>query len=146
MLQKGVDMDYRIGALLKRIDTALGRQANAQLASVGLTLTQVSVLGLLADAPNEGLAQKQIEQELDVSHPTTTGLVKRLGEKGLVAVYESPDDARMKIVRLTAKGREAAREGETHRAKAERALTEGFTDNELAQLKSYLSRIIDNLG
>ncbi|MGI6590433.1 MAG: MarR family winged helix-turn-helix transcriptional regulator [Eggerthellaceae bacterium] len=139
-------MDIRIGEEFKRIDIALSRVANSELATIDLTLAQFPILTLLMESPNRELFQKDIEAYLGVSHPTTTGLVKRLQEKGFVETEMSPEDSRMKIVRLTDKGLEIGKEGTRFGDVAERKMLEGFSEQERTQLASYLKRIQRNLS
>ena len=144
-LQFRRSMNKDIGIKLKMIDEALARNANNQLASVGLTLSQVNLLGALSQQPGRQTTQRQLETLLGVSHPTVVGLVKRLEAKEFVETHFSADDGRMKIVQLTAKGEHIVDDGAEKRGEAENWLTRGLSDAEVGQLNALLGKVLDNL-
>ena len=134
-----------LGARFKRIDSSLNRRANAMLEGTGLTTTQLSVLMVLSQGHEDALEQRELERRLHVSHPTTTGLVKRMEAKGLVASNTSSTDARKKVVVMTSAGRAILAEGEQGRLESEATITKGLSAEELTTLRKLLDRIIDNL-
>ena len=91
------------------------------------------------------LAQKNIEKILDVSHPTVTGLIARLQEKGFVECGADPDDRRNKIVTMTQKAYSLAQLLRDNRRKAEEALLAGLSEEETEQLGQTLIRLYTNL-
>jgi DNA-binding MarR family transcriptional regulator len=91
------------------------------------------------------LAQKNIERILDVSHPTVTGLIARLQEKGFVECGTDREDRRNKIVTMTEKAYSLAQLLRDNRRRAEEALLAGLTDEETEQLGQTLIRLYANL-
>ena len=75
----------------------------------GLTLSQVTTLLLLKEAPGGTMSMGQIARELAVSLPTTSGLVDRLCREGLVSRVVNDRDRRIVLVRLTTEGRTVIR-------------------------------------
>src|SRR5690242_575997 len=63
---------------------------------------------LLAD-DGDGLHQAALARQLGIDKSNTSRLVAQLAKKGHVALTSSKDDARIKRVRLTAKGARVAR-------------------------------------
>ena len=139
-------MNRDIGLKLKRLDEALARQANSQLQSVGLTFSQINLLGVLFEQPDHQTTQRQLEVLLGVSHHTIVGLVRRLEAKGFISTYFSADDARMKVASLTSAGERIVNDGADKRDAAEEWLTRGLTDQEVAQLDGLLGKLLDNVS
>lgn len=92
------------GSLIKQINEALERRANRDLKRIGITLSQLSVLLLLEDAPHGTMTLKELERRLCCAQSTTHGLVTRLSIKELVESREDPDDGRIRIITLTPQG------------------------------------------
>lgn len=134
-----------LGTRFKRIDSALAQRANSALECTGLTISQFSVLMTLSEERSCTLELRELERRLHVSHPTTTGLVKRLEAKGIVSISISANDARKKIVSMTDQGKNLLKAGEEGRKKAERTITKNLSAEEQATLRSLLDRIIENL-
>lgn len=80
-------------------------RADEDLKRHDLTLTQTRVLGFLAEMGGQA-TQKEIEDDLQVSHPTVVGLVSRMEQKGFLTTRPDPMDRRNKLVELTEKARE----------------------------------------
>jgi DNA-binding MarR family transcriptional regulator len=94
--------------IVRQLDTALSRSEASLLKTLTGGPRRISELAEL-----EGLAQ-----------PTTTLLVKRLEERGLVARERQPDDGRVVIVRVTPDGA---------------AALAGFLEQVSATMRAYLS-------
>lgn len=76
-----------------------------------LTMQQLRVVGLVARSP--GITPNELGQALGVSAPTTTGLVDRLVEKGLIVRGEHESDRRVRPLHVTAAGGEVIADLET---------------------------------
>ena len=74
-----------IGFLLTRIHNNMDRQANNNLKSSGMTFSQMRILYYLLKHGEAPPSQKDIEDFLQVSHPTVVGLIKRLEAKAAQA-------------------------------------------------------------
>jgi len=84
----------------------------------GLTLPQLDVLAQLLRHPN-GMTAGELSRALLVTAGNLTGIADRLEERRLVARKPHPEDGRVSILRLTARGSRVAR---TEIARHERAL------------------------
>ena len=91
------------------------------------------------------LAQKNIERILDVSHPTVTGLIARLQEKGFVECGTDPSDRRNKIVTMTPKAFSLANLLRENRSRAEEELLAGLSEEEMDTLGQLLLRLYANM-
>jgi DNA-binding MarR family transcriptional regulator len=101
-----------LAALLEPRFAALTRRLRGESLRSGLSVTAVSVLRRLEDAPAR---ISELAAAEAVAQPSMTALVGRLEERGLVARTPDPDDRRAVRVVLTAAGEELL--GETRRAR-----------------------------
>lgn len=134
------------GFLIKQIDSALNKRANANLRDVGVTLSQVAVLRTIYLQPGRQAEFKQVERSLKVSQPTTVGIISRLRDKGLLETFCSPDNPNAKVARLTRQGEEVCEKAGESVVLEEEAMLAGFDDEERDQLMSMLERVSENLG
>lgn len=133
------------GALLKKINDELEKNANNVLRSQDLTLTQLGALLELYSAPDEQLPLKELERRLHVAQSTAAGIVSRLERKALVASFGDPEDRRIKIVKLTSAGIERVQKTDSHRIQTEEHLLSGLTETEKSIFYSLLKKICDTL-
>lgn len=68
-----------------------------------LSSAQFNVLNLLSDQP-EGMRATQLAEALVVDPSNITGLLKRMNAARLLKELENPEDARQRVVTLSAKG------------------------------------------
>ena len=134
--------DTDVGFLLKQISNAMGRRANHGLKDV--TISQLRVMIFLAKQPPLTCFQRDVERSFNVSHPTVTGLIKRLEAKGYVQVCPGRQDRRCKELQLTAEGEAMLQQAAAHRAAMERQLCRGLSAEEMAQLRRMLGRLYQN--
>jgi DNA-binding MarR family transcriptional regulator len=94
-----------------------------------LSLVHLNVISILdADGP---LPMSQLAEALDVSQASTTGIVDRMEQRGLIERQRDDDDRRVTRVALTERGRVVIeRLGAERREKLGRLLEE-LTDDEL---------------
>ena len=135
----------KTGYLLKTVTDILGKEANYMLKEQGLTWTQSRLIGFLA---RNGCArtQKEIEEFLEVSHPTVVGIVSRMEQNGFVTCRTDQMDRRNKIVSLTEKSMDAGRTMWDMLKRQDEIMFSGFTAEERDRLDEYLLRIYDNLN
>jgi len=71
-----------------------------------VTMPQLKTLVLVYGSEGGSLRMGQLASALGVALSTTTGIVDRLVEQGLLCRQEEPEDRRLVVVRLTTRGRE----------------------------------------
>lgn len=130
------------GALLKQIHDVLEKQANNALRGQGITFSQSGVLMLLYEREEKTAAFKELEKDFGVAQPTMAGILRRLEQKGLIAVLEDAEDKRIRRARLTQAGEEKCREGYRHRRATEERLLCGLTEQERAELLRLLAKVL----
>ena len=135
----------KTGYLLKIITDVLAREANHMLKEQDLTWSQSRLIGFLQRNGGE-CTQKEIENFLEVSHPTVVGIVSRMEQNGFVTCRIDDSDRRNKIVKLTDRSVEVGKSIMESLIEQDRAMFDGFSDEERQQLDDYLLRIYDNLS
>lgn len=137
-------MNHGIGYQFKIIDERIKVRADEDLKRHDLTLTQTRVLGFLTEMGGR-TTQKEIEDDLQVSHPTVVGLVSRMEQKGFLTTRTDPMDRRNKLVELTEKAKMLDEAIDMTVEQHDRELLQGFSEQEIDTLKGFLDRIIHNL-
>jgi DNA-binding MarR family transcriptional regulator len=110
-MSEGIYGDQATGRIthsLLRLSTAMRSEAWNWAEQVGLTPTQGEILVLLMQR-KESLRLGEIARETALTAATTSDAVTTLESKGLVEKRRALDDGRALAVRLTARGRTAAR-------------------------------------
>lgn len=136
-----------LGLLFKCINKRIVNGLNKKLEVYDLTVMQCEVLNYIYfHEQREDVYQKHIEQFLDSTNPTVTGLVQRLETKGLIHRIQSISDARYKKLILTDKGRKIAEETlEMGPKMIEKKLREQLTSEQVGQLSALLELVLEGL-
>ena len=132
-----------IGGMIKYISDKVRQKADNNLKNHNVTLSQVRVLNFLW-RENGSCSQKQIEDFLQVSHPTVVGLVSRMEQSGYIQTSVSPDDKRNKIVTVTDSGMSLACELCRYMEDIDKRMLVGLTDEQQAQLADMLYIVAQN--
>ena len=89
---------------------------------------------------------RDIEETFHLSHPTVSGLLSRLEQKGFLRLQPDPEDRRCKRIFLQEKGVQCHERIGSLIRDHEQRLVRGFTPQEREQFTSFLQRAIENLG
>ena len=137
-------MHSHIGYLIKTINDKIKVRADTDLKKHNLTMTQSRVLLYLFK--NSGTAsQKEIENFLEVSHPTVVGLVDRLCKNGFVTFSIDLKDRRNKIVQLTEMGYNTGKNMDKIIEKMEEKMLSPLNEEEVGEMTRMLELIYNNL-
>ena len=134
-----------IGFLLKVIHENVERHANQIFKPVDLTSSQVRVLKFLRERGEEKTTQKEIQEYLQVSHPTVVGIVQRLELKGFVRTEFDGADKRRKYVYRTQKENELFEQMKNSRNIIGQLITKDMTAQQLKQLRELLQLVYENV-
>ena len=137
-------MEEGIGYYFKLIADRIKIIADTDLKKHGLTLTQSRVLAFLHKKGGQA-GQKEIEDYLQVSHPTVAGLVSRMEQKGFLVTWHDPADRRSNIVKLTEKAMSVAQEIDAGVRMQDEKLLQALTDEQIADFKKMLHIIYKNM-
>lgn len=137
-------MKQPIGYLLKQITDKIKISADASFKERHLTLAQARVLQYVISRGGN-TTQKDIEDYLDVSHPTVVGIVSRMEKNGYLICHMDSEDRRNKIVEATEPAFFIAQELEEGRIAQEEKLLRGLTEKEVEELHRMLQVIRKNV-
>lgn len=134
-----------IGYLIKAINDKLKVRADAELKDCDLTLSQSRVLAFLNSCGGQA-TQKEIEDFMEVSHPTVVGIVTRMEQKGHVVSWIDPKDRRNKIVQITEQSAAIGRDMQRRVAANKKRMLESLSEEDIETLTGWLTTIYDNLS
>lgn len=91
-----------IKKLIMQAASQISKERAEQAQALGITGIQMSVIDFMANHDYQ-VSQQAIEQEFDIRRSTTTIMIQRMANHGLVEHIDDPNDKRRKKVRLTPK-------------------------------------------
>jgi len=127
--------------LIRQLNNSLEKRANSQLKEKDLTLSQLTALVEILNAPTKKLTFKELEKRLSLAQSTTAGLISRLEQKKLVNVSGDKDDKRIKYVEITPLGEKFCNEAKQEMEDTEQKLLENLSAEEVETLLSLLRKI-----
>ena len=131
--------------MLFQLDMDRRKAMKPYFGEIGLTVGQGQprVLNrLLKDGP---MSQREMADRCWMDVTTMSRTLDRLEKAGLILREENPDCRRSYRIVLTKDGREMAEKVQKGFQEMNRLMETGFSEEELALLKSFLSRIKDNI-
>ena len=118
----------------------------AWTASLKLTTQQWSVLGALASPGyDDGLTVNELAEYLFVSRQNVNGLLDRLEQAKLTERVQNASDRRVRVVRLTKKGKAIWSNLSNEIGSYYDAALDGFSDEEIVQFQYLTDRLMTNL-
>ena len=134
-----------VGFWLKTLANHMEAGRNQNMSKFELTSSQFEVLMFLVCCHEEEVNQIDIEQAMNRTNPTITGIVKRLEAKGFIERVPSCKDKRYKKLVVTQKGYEFHKQADINRKRGEDELLRGFSSDEKKQLISFIKRLDENV-
>ena len=113
--------------------------------SMELTAVQGHIMAYLAHAKHPP-CPRDLEAEFHLTHPTVSGILSRLEQKGFLELRTDPEDRRCKRIYVLPKGQQCHELMHQTIQKNEQRMTEGFTEEERAVFTDLLERAIRNMG
>ena len=138
-------MQNHFGRLARILHWCTDQSMTAELEKMELTASQGHIMGFLAHR-NAPPCPRDIEQEFNLSHPTVSGLLSRLEQKGFIALRTDPEDRRCKRIYILPKGQECHERMHQTILRNEERMVQGFTPEEKAMFADLLTRAIENMG
>lgn len=129
------------GMLIRQINNALEKRVNNQLKAKDLTISQMSALIEVLNAPGRKLPFKEMEKCLSLAQSTTAGLISRLEQKKLVSVSGDTDDKRIKYVEITSLGEKFCKEARQEMDHTEKMLLKNLSAVDRENLLSLLEEV-----
>ena len=115
------------------------------LEKMELTAAQGHIMAYLAHA-KQPPCPRDVEGEFHLTHPTVSGLLSRLEQKGFLELRTDPEDRRCKRIYVLEKGLQCHEIMHKIIRENEQKMTEGFTGEEQAIFSDLLQRAIRNMG
>lgn len=146
LFSESIQREMEFLRLCKLLHSAMKEKLNWSIRQMGVDLTsaQLDVLICIAGGCGKPVNQRDIEEQLRLSNPTVTGILKRLEKKGFITRTVGERDRRYKEVRLTEK---CAVLGDRLHPSAKVLLHQlfaGFTLEEFDDLNRMMKRLVDN--
>lgn len=134
----------KLGHKIKIICNAFGRIINQSMSELGLTGAQAFILWHLARYTGTPPCQHDLEEKFCIKHPTASGILSRLKEKGLVEFVADDHDKRMKRIVITDLGLRHAKSTREKLEKTEKDITLGLMPEDMAELNRLLDIMVKN--
>lgn len=135
-----------IGFMIKILSEAIGQKANRDCREFNLTMQQMKILHFLKTREGKAeTSQKDIQDYMEISHPTTVNILRLMKDKGFIETSTSKTDKRMRIVSLTGREESFVTEVIRRRKQMEEQLVRGLSDGEQENLHRYLQKMYQNI-
>ncbi|MDO4484216.1 MAG: MarR family transcriptional regulator [Clostridia bacterium] len=129
---------FSYGLTIKKITESIGREANSNLLTLGVTVSQLHMLMSLHRAEGHTLPLKALESDFCMAQSTIAGLANRLEKKQLVAPVTVSGDKRVKHIRLTDAGEALLNKAHSNMQAVEQRLIGGMTAEEAEAFRALL--------
>jgi len=135
--------DGRVGYLLRQANQAFRAAAQADLAPLGLTFPQYSVLSV-ADA-EPGLSGAELARDSMLTPQTTNEIITLLAAAGLLERRSDAGDKRLRRMAVTAAGRDLLSRARPAVHAVEQRMTSSLSAADQAALRGWLTDCARNL-
>ena len=133
------------GHLTRILHWCTDQAMTAALEKMELTAAQGHIMGFLSNQ-KEPPCPRDVEEAFHLSHPTVSGILSRLEQKGFIQLRTDPNDRRCKRIYIQPKGLECHQTMHQTITNIENRLVQNCTPDEKEQFAAYLQRAIANMG
>ena len=144
-IREVIFLSYHYGHMLRVLHWCTDQSVTNALESMELTAAQGHIMGYLAHRETPP-CPRDIEAEFQLSHPTVSGLLSRMEQKGFIELRTDPDDRRCKRIHILPKGNECHELMHKTIQENEQRIVSGFTPEEQELFGQMLQRAITNMG
>ena len=135
-----------IGSMIKILSETISQKGNKNGKEFNLTMQQMKILHFLKKREGKTeISQKDIQDYMKISHPTTVSILRLMQAKGIIKIATSDKDRRMKIVTLMGQKEGFVKKVLIGREQMEKQLVNGLSERELDDLRRYLRRMYENI-
>ena len=138
-------MGPHYGHLIRILHWCTDQSMTSALEKMDLTAAQGHIMGYLSHQ-KEPPCPRDIETAFHMSHPTVSGLLSRLEQKGFARLQADPHDRRCKRIYIQPKGLECHHTMYQTILHNEERLVQNFTQEEKEQFSALLQKAIANMG
>ena len=133
------------GHLIRILHWCTDQSMTAALEQMELTAAQGHIMGYLA-RQKEPPCPRDLEEAFHLSHPTVSGILSRLEQKGFLSLQTDPSDRRCKRIYILPKGQQCHQTMHQTIQSIEERLVQDFTPEEQRQFADFLRRAAANMG
>ena len=133
-----------LGFVVHDVARMMRWEFDRRASGIKLTRSQWSVLAHLLR--NDGMQQRELAEEMDITAITLTGLLDRMEREGWVERRADPVDRRAKRIFLTEKVAPVTKELRTLARDVRKAALQGLNEGEQQLLMNLLVRVRNNLS
>lgn len=129
--------------LIRHLQNTLEKQLNSAMQDLDITMSQAGALAAISESPNGQITLKGLEKKIQLSQSVTAGIVTRMEQKGYIESFGSPEDKRIKILRITPLGIEQCNNARIIFAGIEKKFLSVLTKTEQENLYLTLKKLSD---
>jgi MarR family transcriptional regulator for hemolysin len=133
-----------LGFVVHDVARMMRWQFDRRASGLKLTRSQWSVLAHLLRT--DGIQQKELAEQMDITAITLTGLLDRMEREGWVERRADPIDRRAKRIYLTEKVAPVTKELRSLAREVRKSALQGLSDAEQQQLMALLVKVRSNLS
>lgn len=134
-----------LGHQIKLLSNAYEQAVNRNCELSGLTGSQAFLIAYLLKNQEKPIYAKTLEREFHLKHPTICGILQRLEGKGFITFSTDETDRRCRRIIPTAKAINTHLQATQRLDTVDRQIIHGFTQEEVDQFYSYLTRAVSNI-
>ena len=138
-------MKPHYGFLVRILHWCTTNAMDSALKQMDLTGAQGRIMAYLAHA-QQPPCPRDIELAFQLSHPTVSGLLSRLEQKGFLELRTDPEDRRVKRIYVLEKGKQCHEVMHNIIRENEQRMVQGFAPEERDLFLELLQRAIQNMG
>lgn len=135
---------FELGYLIKVINDNLLRIINRYMSDYDLTFQQFQIIEYIMQQEKD-VSQKEIENYLNVAHPTVVGLLKRMEMKNFIVCRTNSQNKRIKNVFLTNQAFDIMKKFSQQKKLMEEELLNGITGSQKDELIKSLQIVFKNI-
>lgn len=138
-------MQPHYGHLVRILHWCTDQTISGALEKMELTAAQGHIMGYLTHC-KEPPCPRDVEEVFHLSHPTVSGTLSRLEQKGFLELRPDSTDRRCKRICILPKGRECQELMHQTILENEERMVQGFSPEERETFLSLLQRAAANMG
>ena len=140
-----IPLKTHYGFLVRILHWCSSNAMDNAMGELELTGAQGHIMAYLAHTKTPP-CPRDLEAEFHLTHPTVSGLLSRLEQKGFVELRTDPEDRRVKRIYVLEKGRQCHEVMHQTILDNEQRIVAGFTLEEQELFSEFLQRAIRNMG
>lgn len=139
--------ERHVGFEIRTLSNLIYRKINQMVVEEEETLTahQDWVLRFLLDNPDSDIVQRDIEKRFSIRRSTASHMLQLMEKNGYITRVSVPQDARMKKIVITDKGREACERMRERLQRFEMLFQDGISEEDMEVFLRVMRRMEENI-